>query len=71
MIDFGLGAGTNVVELAFDETLSGGQGFSFNYSEDPLLSATPLPSSWCMMAIGLAGFGLIAYRQQRRKAAEA
>jgi len=70
VIDFALAAGINDVQLAFDATMSGGEGFGFDYAVGSL-SPTPLPSSWSMMALGIAGFGLIVYRQQRRKAAEA
>lgn len=33
------------------------------------LSATPLPSSWSAMLLGLVGFGLVVYRRQNRGAA--
>ena len=33
------------------------------------LRPTPLPSTWTMMLIGLAGLGLLAFRPQKRPAA--
>ncbi len=54
LIDFSLGAGFDDVQLAFDETMSGGgEGFGFNYAAANV-PATPLPPSWTMMLIGLA-----------------
>ena len=32
------------------------------------VSATPLPPTWTMMLIGLAGFGLAAYRRKSKPA---
>jgi hypothetical protein len=32
------------------------------------VSATPLPSTWTMMLIGLAGFGFVGYRQSKKAA---
>ena len=39
---------------------------TFNYAA---VSATPLPPSWTMMLIGLAGFGFVAYRRQKQNTA--
>jgi hypothetical protein len=33
------------------------------------INATPLPSTWTMMLIGLAGLGFVAYRRQKQKVA--
>jgi hypothetical protein len=64
LIDIQLGAGLNNVQLAFNETMSGGEGFSFDYGTASV-SATPLPPTWTMMLIGLAGFGFVAYRRKK------
>jgi len=34
----------------------------------PTTSATPLPSTWTMMLIGLAGLGFVGYRQSKKAA---
>ena len=66
-LDLSLSSGSNDLELLFSETMSGvGDGFSFNYAA---VSATPLPPSWTMMLIGLAGFGFVAYRRQKQNTA--
>jgi hypothetical protein len=57
------------------DTTSGAAGFVANvtngasefYGLAPL-TATPLPSTWTMMLIGLASIGLIAHRRQKRAA---
>jgi hypothetical protein len=33
-----------------------------------LTSATPLPPTWTMMLIGLAGFGFISYQRNKKAA---
>jgi hypothetical protein len=43
-----------------------GEGFSFNYAT--AAAVTPLPPTWTMMLIGLAGFGFAAYRRKSRPA---
>jgi hypothetical protein len=58
-----LAAGFNNVQLAFSETMSRGEGFSFDFASASV-SATPLPPAWTMMLIGLAGFGFVAYRRK-------
>ena len=63
LIDISLAAGLNNIQLAFNETMSGGEGFGFNYAAAGI-SAAPLPPSWTMMLIGLAVFGFIACRRQ-------
>ena len=66
-LDFQL-AGLNNIELAFNEMMSGGNGFSFQYAAASV-SAAPLPPSWTLMLIGLAGLGFVAYRRKSKPAA--
>ena len=40
-------------------------GSQNEYNGSFTLTATPLPATWTMMLIGLAGLGFIAYRQRR------
>jgi hypothetical protein len=68
LMDFSLGAGPDNVQIAFDETMSSGEGFGFDYATASA-SATPLPPSWTMILIGLAGLGFVAYRQQKQNPA--
>jgi hypothetical protein len=68
LTNIALGAGPNAIELAFTETMSGGQGFSFDYAIAGA-AATPLPSTWGMMLLGLAAFGIMACRRRRKEAA--
>jgi hypothetical protein len=65
LIDIPTTAGPNDVQLIFDETMSSGEGFSFDYN----VSSTPLPSSWTMMLIGLSGLGFVAYRRTKKGSA--
>jgi hypothetical protein len=67
LINIMLAGGLNNVQLAFNETMSGGEGFSFDYGTASV-SATPLPPAWTMMLIGLAGFGFVAYRRKSKAA---
>ncbi len=60
-------AGT--IEMSFDETLSAGEGFSFNY--DARTPPVPEASTWAMMLVGLAGLGLAGYRGSRKAASVA
>jgi hypothetical protein len=74
----GLTLGVGTSEAWFSATngsgyLLGSLGFSpvcSNCVADGTLSiaATPLPPSWTMMLIGLAGIGFMAYRQKSRSA---
>jgi len=58
------------IELAFSEVMSGGQGFNFDYTfASGSVSATPLPSTWGMMLLGLGVLGFIGYRHRRKRAA--
>ena len=70
LLNFKLGSGLTEIALVFDAMMSGGKGFSFDYTIrgiDPL--ATPLPPSWTTMLIGLGMFGLLGWRRKRRAAA--
>ena len=40
-----------------------------NPSDFPTVTATPLPSTWTMMLIGLAGFGFFAFRGSKKASA--
>jgi hypothetical protein len=62
LINIMLAGGLNNVQIAFNETISGGEGFGFDYAT--AAAVTPLPPAWTMMLIGLAGFGFVAYRRQ-------
>jgi hypothetical protein len=68
LIDIALGGGLNNIQLAFNETMSSGEGFSFNYAAAGGVSATPLPPTWTMMLVGLAGFGFVASRRKSKPA---
>jgi hypothetical protein len=46
--------------------LSGPDDLSFGTFSGSPVSATPLPPTWTMMLIGLAGFGFMLYRRNRR-----
>jgi hypothetical protein len=63
LINIVLAGGLNNVQLALNETMSGGEGFSFDYATASV-SATPLPPAWTMMLIGLAGFRFFAKRRK-------
>jgi hypothetical protein len=68
LLNIQLANGLNDVSLTFDETMSSYGGFSFDYGVAGV-SAAPLPPSWTMMLIGLAGLGFVAYRRQKQNAA--
>jgi hypothetical protein len=61
-----LAGGFNNIQLAFNETMSGGEGFSFSFAS--AAAVTPLPPAWTMMLIGIAGFGFVAYRRKSTSA---
>jgi hypothetical protein len=65
LLDVSLAAGLNDIQLAFNESMSGGQGFAFIYAG---AGATPLRPSWTMILMGLVVFGLIAHRRQKKSA---
>jgi hypothetical protein len=69
VLNFKLGSGPTDIELVFDAMMSGGEGYSFDYSIrgiDPPVE-TPLPATLPLFATGLAGLGLLGWR--RKKAA--
>ena len=68
LIDIPTTAGPNDVRLVFDETMSSGDGFSFDYAAANV-SNTPLPSSATMMLIGLSGLGFVVYRRTKKGSA--
>jgi hypothetical protein len=63
LLTISLAADLYDVKVLFNETMSSGEGFSFDYAA---VSTTPLPPSWTMMLIGLAGLGFFAYRQSEK-----
>jgi hypothetical protein len=70
VLNFKLGSGPTDIELLFDAMMSGGEGFSFDYSIrgiDPV--ATPLPTSLPLFATGLVGLGLLGWRRKRKAVA--
>ena len=56
--------GPSDVQVAFDETLSSGEGFSFDYAV--ATDTTPLPASLPLFAGGLGGLGLLGWRRKRK-----
>jgi hypothetical protein len=65
--------GTGVFALnQFQDVATSNGLLSLNSSSDvsfsSIGSATPLPPTWTMMLIGLAGFGLVAYRRKSKPA---
>jgi hypothetical protein len=69
LIDIQLAAGFHTIQLAFNEMMTGGEGFAFDFAGSTAVSATPLPPSWTMLLIGFVGFGFFVYRRQRKEAA--
>ena len=65
LLDVQVGAGLDNIQLSFDETMSGGDGFSYDYAAAGAVSAAPLPSSWMFMLTGLVVFGFFAHRRAR------
>jgi hypothetical protein len=65
-INLTLLAGLYIIQLSFNEMISGGDGFAFDYAAiSPIV--TPLPATLPLFASGLAGLGLLGWR--RKKAA--
>lgn len=56
---------TNRLDYAFFDLVNFSLSSFGSISGSPV-SATPLPPSWTLMLIGLAGFGLVAYRRKRK-----
>jgi hypothetical protein len=65
LIDIQLGAGPNNIQLAFNETMSSGEGFGFDYAAAGAVSGVPETSTWAMLLIGFAGIGFAAYGTKR------
>jgi hypothetical protein len=63
------GAGPGNTGLVLVITPAGLTEVFGNWVTTTSVSATPLPSTWTMLLIGLAGLGIIAYRRQRESAA--
>jgi hypothetical protein len=60
-------AGLNIVQLAFNETIGGGDGFAFDYAAIvPTPLPAPLPATLPLFATGLAGLGLLGWRRKRK-----
>jgi hypothetical protein len=69
VLNFKLGSGPTDIQLVFDTTMSGGEGFSFDFSIhgiDPV--ATPLPGALPLFASGLVGLGLLGWRRKKKAA---
>jgi hypothetical protein len=72
---FGMGGGSplkglNPLELAYTVLSAdhgGFQEFGDGGGKKADVSATPLPPSWTLMLIGLAGFGFVAYRRKPKQ----
>src|SRR6266850_5252504 len=69
LFNISLDTGPNNIQLTFSEIMSAGQGFSFEYAIAGGASATPLPSTWGMMLLGLAVIGYMTYRRRQQSAA--
>jgi hypothetical protein len=66
-INLTLLAGLNIIQLSFNETISGGDGFAFDYAAiSPII--TPLPTTLPLFATGLAGLGLLGWRRKKTAA---
>lgn len=51
------------VQLAFNETMSGGEGFSLDYATASV-SATPLPAALPLFLTGIGALGLLGWAQE-------
>jgi hypothetical protein len=60
-----LSGGLNNIQLALNETMSGGEGFSFGFASASV-SATPLPAALPLFASGLGALGLLHWRKRRK-----
>ena len=68
LINLTLLAGLNIIQLSFNETISGGDGFAFDYvAVSPII--TPLPTTLPLFASGLIGLGLLGWRRKKKTAA--
>ena len=65
LINLTLLAGLNIVQLSFNEKISGGDGFAFDYAAiSPII--TPLPTTLPLFASGLVGLVLMGWRRKRK-----
>jgi hypothetical protein len=74
VFNFKLGSGPTDVELLFGAMMSGGEGFSFDYTIhgiDPAPSDTPLPPALPLFVGGLGALGLLGWRRKRKAQAVA
>jgi hypothetical protein len=64
-INLTLLAGLNIIQLSFNESISGGDGFAFDYAAiSPII--TPLPTTLPLFASGLGALGLLGWRRKRK-----
>ena len=62
LINIQLGAGLNNIQLAFNETMSGGEGFSFNYgTAHSGAPASPIGAGLPGL-VGIVGYGVYGLR---------
>ena len=67
LINLTLLAGLNIIQLSFNEKISGGDGFAFDYAAiSPIV--TPLPTALPLFASGLVGLVLLGWRRKRKSA---
>jgi hypothetical protein len=59
-------AGLNIIQLSFNEMISGGDGFSFDYAA---IAPVPLPGALTLFVTGLVGLGLLGWRRKKKTAA--
>jgi len=65
LINLTLLAGLNIVQLSFNEMISGGDGFAFDYAA---IAPTP-PPTLPLFASGLVGLGLLGWRRKKKAVA--
>jgi hypothetical protein len=58
-------AGLNIIQLSFNEMISGGDGFAFDYAAiSPIIA--PLPAALPLFATGLGALGLLGWRRKKK-----